>query len=332
MADYTLSALAFAKVFQKDLVEIGNSSAGFLRRLDVVSYPGISKDWVVMDSDGYDQSTGFNLSEMGSLATYSTNPQLTPSLAWARLADSFQVSGTALRAAPAGNPDGLINLIGTLLKQKVQAVAALMGQQAFTGSAANQLVGLQTICDDSVTYAGITRNSTNNPSFRGQRRDLAGATVTIKNVQDWINSVAKRNGGMKPDMIVTTYEIQSKLASLASLVGNYQVAGPQQGIQLQAGYMALMISGVEILADFNCPANELFVICKSGLQLAINPFSGSDGWVSTLGQDTAGVLPFNMGVKTLPSTLDSVPMSVMVECQLQGLAPSRLLRATNVGS
>jgi hypothetical protein len=55
MADYTLSALAFAKVFQKDLVEIGNSSAGFLRRLDVVSYPGISKDWVVMDSDGYDQ-------------------------------------------------------------------------------------------------------------------------------------------------------------------------------------------------------------------------------------------------------------------------------------
>lgn len=333
MADYTLSALSFAKVFEKEVVEIGNSSAGFLRFIDVMYKPGISCDWVTHDTDGYDISnSAANFAEIGSLAVYTTSGQFTPSLPWGRVLSASQISGTSLRASPAGNPDGLMDLMSFIVREKVANVANFMGTQAFTGTGSNQIVGLNDICSVSNTYAGINRATGSNAAMRGLFLDLQSATLTLRNVQDWINTVAKRNSNMLPDMIVTTYEIQSKIASLLNVNGNYDVNGPPGTMLVQGGYNMLRIGGVPVIADKNCASGEVYLITKSALKLRVNPFNGADGWSRTLdASDPLGPLPFQMGVRQIPTSVDSQALVLGIECQLVASAPSKLMRVTNVG-
>ena len=97
---------------------------------------------------------------------------INPTLPWSTYISKFSVPKRAMAQA-ANNPGEIGSLLKSEVMQATKDLASRLAADIFGGTTANGLVGMQTMIDNTGTYAGINR--ANEPNFR---------SVVIDNVDD----------------------------------------------------------------------------------------------------------------------------------------------------
>lgn len=137
------------------------------------------------------------------------------------------------------------------------------------------LIGLPGAVDDStnmVTYGNINRSS--NAFWKSKVYAAGSVNPTRQNVLQYIVGCAKAAGGEMPNFVVCGFGTWALLAQ--DFVGqeSYQVTpgssfdrsedGPR------SGFRALMVAGVPVFADMNCPEGTMYILNSNYLSMYIH--------------------------------------------------------------
>ena len=137
------------------------------------------------------------------------------------------------------------------------------------------LIGLPGAIDDSTnltTYGNISRAS--NSFWKSKVYAAGSVNPTRQNVLQYIVGCAKAAGGEMPNFAVCGFGTWALLAQ--DFVGqeSYQVTPGSSFDKLEdgprSGFRALMVAGVPVFADMNCPEGTLYLINSNYMSMYIH--------------------------------------------------------------
>lgn len=148
-------------------------------------------------------------------------------------------------------PNGVLKLLNTIQEVARMELSDTIGGDLFTGnesaSSSKELDGLQLMVDDDDSPKSYGSISTSD--FAGWAADDAGAfgAITLAGLQGVIGDVTF--GLDRPSLIVATQDEFDKVWSL--LQADQRFGQMPSG---DAGFQTLMVSGIPLLVDPNCPS------------------------------------------------------------------------------
>lgn len=126
------------------------------------------------------------------------------------------------------------------------------------GSRSNELTGLESIFGTSSTLYGLARADYD---FLTPYKDATGGTMSAALIQDAIDHVEERSGGIV-NFIVTSYAVRKKyVAYCASSNHNVDV------MNLDCGYKALSYSGIPFVVDRFCGKKDMYLLNTDDFKL-----------------------------------------------------------------
>lgn len=137
------------------------------------------------------------------------------------------------------------------------------------------LIGLPGAVDDStnmVTYGNINR--TTNTFWKSKVYAAGSVNPTRQNVLQYIVGCAKAAGGEMPNFVVCGFGTWALLAQ--DFVGqeSYQVTPGSSFDRTEdgprSGFRALMVAGVPVFADMNCPEGTMYILNSNYLSMYIH--------------------------------------------------------------
>jgi hypothetical protein len=322
--EFTLSLLAGAVTYQNEISQAFTRKIKSAGLFGVEARAGKTVDWVV---DGYG-SAAQTYSELADLTTFSIASQITAQLGFAHIYSAKALSGDAMRAAASlSSPRGNADQIGMRLAEAVEDIAEKLGSDLFAGDGTtDNIAGLNLAIHDHNSYAGVNRALAANRPFDGNLIDVGGGGLALKNIIAAISQIEK-NHGSRPTVMIGDFDTLNKVHSLFDSKVAYDVAvqGPQGRLTFSGGYDALVVSGVPLIADRQCPAGKLYLLNQDQIKWVVDRPNGAPSpmveEVRTLPGSDASVLPFDMMIKQLPHSADALKFAVMSVCQLKVKSP-----------
>ncbi len=138
-----------------------------------------------------------------------------------------------------------------------------------------QLIGLPGAVDDSTnltTYGNVNRST--NTFWKSKVYNAGSVNPTRQNVLQYLVGTAKSGGGEMPNFAVCGFGTWALLAQDFQGQESYQITpgasfdktedGPR------SGFRALMVAGVPIFADMNCPEGTMYILNSNYLSMYIH--------------------------------------------------------------
>jgi hypothetical protein len=136
-----------------------------------------------------------------------------------------------------------------------------------------QINGLLDVYDDGTsvtTYGGLSRTAA---PFWKSTKITASFTMSAQNMVSAITRVTKLAGGEKPDFVLVSLGDWTTLVQNLMSLEQFQT-NPRSRYgdddAINAGFSAVMIANVPVLADIFCPTGTMFVINSKYLSLYIS--------------------------------------------------------------
>lgn len=164
------------RTFEEPLADLVNRSNPFLAAL---TKKGVSSQEIYLKA-AVDSDHAAGAVADGSDVTFSGDEKtdyINPTLPWATYVSKFSVPKRLIEQV-ANNPGSLGNILWSEIENAAKDLSNKIASDIFAGSVSNGLVGLQTVVDDSNTYAGIDRSSADNANFRSVVIDHTDGEVT----------------------------------------------------------------------------------------------------------------------------------------------------------
>lgn len=155
----------------------------------------------------------------------------------------------------------VLNFVKNKVKISEKTLADTLGTGIYNdGSVGKEIVGLRAIVDSASTVGGISQSDF---SFWQAQEDTSTATMSISALQtQWSNASIDND---TPSVI---------MATRANFDRYYNLLQPQQRFvdseTAKGGFSSLMFNGKPMIADSHCPANHLFMLNESYLDLYIH--------------------------------------------------------------
>lgn len=230
--------------------------------------PGTGKNisWDVAFTNGSGYTNGA-AADGATISTYNSDVKVPATLQYTTYYEAFGVGGRAQAAAgAAGNPMGLVNLIGYEAGEAARRLASAINTDLWTGTgASNQLQGLYSTTGStygaligSGTHAGISRSSYSEWACNVDAGSSVNRELTMDLMRDMRRTIYTASG-LKPDMIVTDPIQFEKYGRLFGSQRQYKqdIYLRGQKITLDGGFQALEFDGIPVLEDKDHPAGKM---------------------------------------------------------------------------
>lgn len=171
--------------------------------------------------------------------------------------------------------EAIIPLIKARMNDAKTVAVQSISTAIYGSSAANQLQinGLQDVYDDGTsvaTYGGLSRTAN---TFWKSTKITAAIAPTRQTMILRINQVTKLAGGEKPDFVLMSIGDWTTLAQdfmNAEQFNTNPTSRYGNDDAVNAGFSALMLANVPILADPFCPTGSMFIVNSKYLSLYIS--------------------------------------------------------------
>jgi hypothetical protein len=192
-------------------------------------------------------------------------------------------------------------------------LAAFWSNALYNNTSNNlQLIGLPGAVDDStnlVSYGNISRLA--NTFFKSKVYAAGSVNPTRQNVLQYLTGCAKSAGGEMPNFAVCGFGTWALLAQDFIGQETYMVTPGSSFDKLEdgprSGFRALMVAGVPVFADMNCPEGTMYILNSNYLSMYIHE-QGSfafTGFESTLSNFQLGYVGAIVNIAELVLTKPS---------------------------
>lgn len=334
-------AAAFSTTFAADLSRIWNRTAHLLPMLRVTNGygrgGGISVNWDVEPSTGGASAATFT--DGAAFTDYEQDPLTTSTLAWGKYRSGFSLSDLEIAAAAAniGNADALGDIVGERLLGSMAAITDALEGDAFAGTSAPNIIGLDTAIVSSSSYGGISSGTY--PEWAGNVSSNGGTGRALTmNVLALADNQIFTASGMQPDFLITSPGVHAKYEGLFQSAFRV-VSDNSQPIQsFQGSSDRLFWRGKTVIRARRATSGTLYMLNSDHVELVVLPQNQVPGsGIITVNRDglnsngqamnTIGI-PFT--VKPLASTGSMYNFMVSVYAQLKVKRPNAHARITDL--
>jgi hypothetical protein len=141
----------------------------------------------------------------------------------------------------------------------VNDLVVLSGNGPLTGvELSNEITGLQAAISASNTYQGIDRTAAGNERWKSNVITNGGAAFAVDITEDVLqqaDTAAQKASGMTPNMIIGTYELRDKYASILQAGRRFV-----NTIAYKGGFTGPEFAGRGIIPDTECPRGKTFFL------------------------------------------------------------------------
>lgn len=255
-----------ATLFRDKIQSQINRACVLAQVLPVRTGTGKNISWDVgFSADSY---TNGAVADGATVSVYNTDVKVPATLQYTTYMEAFGVGGRAQAAAgAAGNPMGLVNLIGYEAGEAARRLAAAVNSALWTGTgASNQLNGLYSTTGTTYgaliatgTYAGISRSTYSEWACNVDAGSSVNRELSLDLMRDMRRTIYTASGLM-PDLIVTDPIQYEKYGRLFGTQRVYYQDINLQGkgrITLDGGFQALMFDGIPVIQDKDHPSGKM---------------------------------------------------------------------------
>ena len=260
----TSELIVIAAVYADQIIAQANRETPLLTSGRIRVLPGSGKGLqFVVSGDG---AAAESIAETDDITNFASDPQQDVTIPWGTLVSAFSVTDKARLAAVGANPMSNAALSAQKVMEAASAVLKLANQQFYTGTGANQIVGLaDAIGDDANTYAGIDRTVLANAYWRPYVVDPGVPTpLSIAQVRTDLAAI-KVKSGMRPDLALGSPATYQKVKSMldASTQYTHVVNQPQVGVPVISTNVSVDIDGCMFMEDSWAPDGTIFYLNTS---------------------------------------------------------------------
>ena len=170
----------------------------------------------------------------------------------------------------------VIPIIEARMNDAGNNLAAFWSNALYNNTSNNlQLIGLPGAVDDStnlVSYGNINRST--NTFWKAKVYNAGSVNPTRQNVLQYLTGCAKSAGGEMPNFAVCGFGTWALLAQDFIGQETYLVTPGASFDKLEdgprSGFRALMVAGVPVFADMNCPEGTMYILNSNYLSMYIH--------------------------------------------------------------
>ena len=170
----------------------------------------------------------------------------------------------------------VIPIIEARMNDAGNNLAAFWSSALYNNTSNNlQLIGLPGAVDDStnlVNYGNINRST--NTFWKAKVYNAGSVNPTRQNVLQYLTGCAKSAGGEMPNFAVCGFGTWALLAQDYIGQETYMVTPGASFDKLEdgprSGFRALMVAGVPVFADMNCPEGTMYILNSNYLSMYIH--------------------------------------------------------------
>ena len=170
----------------------------------------------------------------------------------------------------------VIPIIEARMNDAGNNLAAFWSNALYNNTSNNlQLIGLPGAVDDStnlVNYGNINRST--NTFWKAKVYNAGSVNPTRQNVLQYLTGCAKSAGGEMPNFAVCGFGTWALLAQDYIGQETYMVTPGASFDKLEdgprSGFRALMVAGVPVFADMNCPEGTMYILNSNYLSMYIH--------------------------------------------------------------
>lgn len=196
----------------------------------------------------------------GSALNYGTQEQITKAqFDWCQMYGDVTV--TDLELAKCSGPEALFNLVTAKTAITKQSIYEEMVSQIYsdgTGNSGYDIDGLLAAIATG-SYGGIEE------TWWQAKVSSTAAVISLDIVRSLIRDCSKGND--RPTIAVTTEDLYEKLESLMDAKTAWFTMEKQHPVLYAYNFEHIMVSGVPVIFDPNCPSGNLFVLDTKYLRL-----------------------------------------------------------------
>lgn len=166
----------------------------------------------------------------------------------------------------------VLSLLRSKIKQAENSITEEINEDLMTGSAAKDLVGLDTLIDTTSTAGGISGSTY---SWWRSNVDSTAEVLTFADLRVVKNNCRNGAGGSRPSLILCSQNMYEKMFSLTTAMYGFN-PGPRskEGKRLaDASFEVLEFEGIPVSYDEAIAAGTIHVLNKNNYKLGI-----LDGW------------------------------------------------------
>lgn len=263
MADTPLTfatiTAALAQTYNPKVAKQSNRLARTMSLLPWTPFDGKNAAWIVETSG----ATAAAYAESAAITDRDSDVKVAATLSEGAYRSAFGLTSRGIAGAlNSAGPLGLQNLLGNEVMNTARMLASTINQKIFTGTGANEIIGLQTAVDSAGTYATIVPGT--HPLWVSTELGNGGTPRDLD--EDLMESAIAElitQCGETPDVIVTTPKIWKKYGALArsrrQFVDVISVAAGTIKL-IDVGWRALDFDGIPVIADKDCPTGEMYLL------------------------------------------------------------------------
>lgn len=334
-------AAAFSTTFSGELTRIWNRSAQLLPMLRVSNGVGrgggISVNWDVEPSTSGAAAATFT--DGAAFTDYQQDPLTTATLAWGKYRAGFSLSDLEIAAAAAniGNADALGDIVGERMLGSIAAITDKLETDAFSGTAAPALVGLDTAIVASSSYGGISSGT--HAEWAGNVAANGGtARALTMNVLSLAENQAFAASGMSPDFLACTAGVHAKYEGLFQSAFRVATDGQSPIQSFQGSSDRLFWRGKPVVRCRKATSGSLYMLNSDNVELVVLPQSSvPNSGIITVQRDALnsngkdfGTIGIPFTVKPLASVGSEYNFMVSVYAQLKVRRPNAHVRVTDI--
>lgn len=331
---------ALAQTFAPELTRNWNRRAMFLQNLRIASGAGQGGGqnvaWDVEFSTG--GATGATFTEGADVSTYSQDPVTKAQIAWGQYSSAFSLSNLEINAAAANisNATALEDIVGERFLSAIAAITDTMETDAFTGTAAPTLVGLNTAIAATGSYAGVAVSSYSEWAGSVQANGGNPQALTMAQLATAEN-LAFVASGMEPDFLLTSPGVHAKYEGLFESARRTINDGQAPVSAYQGSTGRLYWRGKPVIRDRRCPTGTLFMLNSDEIELVVLPWANVPDGVMTVSRNAissngkeADTIAIPFKVYPLSRTGSAVKFNVEVYAQLKVKRPNAHVRMADI--
>ncbi len=192
-------------------------------------------------------------------------------LDYANLAAAFRVSEPMrTKAKRTGGPAGLQTVWTGLVEDAMFRLVGKIRTDVYTGTGADNIIGLQSAVDASATYGGVTVASF--AEHRSYDTSKSGAAFEKGFLDDLVFGVYDQSSNNEmPDAIFAPIAGWVKMKKVLDVWRNDIGVTDQGTVKLDPGVMALAYNNIPIIFDPSMPASSLLAINTRFLEMQYMP-------------------------------------------------------------
>lgn len=222
-------------------------------------------------------TTGGSFSGLDTFDTNKSNTKIQAEFDPRFYYQSIVAEGTEM-VVSASDKNRSVDYLAELIEEGTNAMASGIGTQFYsdgTGNSNKDFLGLRAAVDDGtavVTYGGISR--TLYSSWQAYRNATGTALTSLDPIYTAINSTEQYSETLNKKAIFTTRALWSAIEGLMNptVVSNVQSEGykvitrngtdvaNRNGLKGEAGFNAIYLRGIPVVADDKCPTNYMYVL------------------------------------------------------------------------